>query len=205
MVRRVSLTSLAALLLAAVVLVARPPADEAGGERRVVAPPVEELRSGQARYAAYVRAETASMRERRAAGDDAGARVHLGRIAPARTARTTRPIPVVRAAAAMLSLDARGVGRAGLLDLEAHAQAAGLAFDAIRDALWARDKGLTGSIDERLANVRAEIDRHRRGEGFVSAGSLRTADRRRLAAALDALAWRLALAAGRLDGRPASA
>jgi hypothetical protein len=193
---------LPALLLAAVVLVARPSTDEAGGDRRDPAPALAaELRSGKARYAAFVRAETESLRDRRAAGDDAGVRIHEGRLLPVRRAGTTEPVAVVRAAAAMLSLDARGVGRTGLLDLESHGQAAGLALDGLRDALWAADQGMTGSIDERLANLRAEIDRHRRGEGFVSSGTLQTADRRRLAAALDALAWRLQLAADRLAGQ----
>ena len=73
-----------------------------------------------------------------------------------------------------------------------------MAFDGVRDALWARDKGLVGSIDERCATLRAELDRHRRGDGFRSATTLPTADRRRLQAALDAWAWRLDLAAERL-------
>jgi hypothetical protein len=201
---RFAMPALAALALAALVLVARPSTEEAGGDRGAVDPALAgELRSGHARYRAFVQAETSSLRERRAAGDDAGARIHEGRLVPARLAGSSEPLAVVHAAASMLSLDARGVGRAGLLDLESHTQAAGLAFDAIRDALWATDKGLTGSIDERLANLRAEIDRHRRGEAFVSSGTLQTADRRRLSAALDALAWRLELAADRLSGEAA--
>jgi iron uptake system EfeUOB component EfeO/EfeM len=72
-----------------------------------------------------------------------------------------------------------------------------VAFDAIRDALWARDKGLVGSIDERMATLRSELDRHRRGNGFAK--TLGQADRRRLQAALDAWAWRLDLAATKLE------
>ena len=193
------LTALATLVLAVLAVVARPATDHAGGgERRAPSPQALRLERGETRYAAIVRAETASLRERRAAGDEAGVRIHLGRVAPARRARTSEPHAVVHAAAAVLSLDARGTGRTGLLDLEAHAQGAGLAFDSIREAVWMRDRGLVGSIDERLANLRAELDRHRRGEGFLSSGALGAADRRRLAAALDALAWRLTVAADAL-------
>ena len=73
-----------------------------------------------------------------------------------------------------------------------------MAFDAIRDAVWARDRGLTGSIDERLAGLRLELDRHRRGRRFRPAATLSTPDRWRLAAALDAYAWRLSLAGDRV-------
>jgi hypothetical protein len=195
MSRRRGLTALLALLLA-VVLVVRPPAGEADGDRPANA---SALRSGESRYVAFVRAETASLRAGRSAGDEAAERIHLGRLVPARRARSTEPVTVVRAATAMLSLDARAVGRTGLLDLENHVHGAGLALDAVRDALWATDETMVGAVDERLAHVREEIDRHRVGEGFPSAGALEPADRRRLAAALDALAWRLTLAADRVE------
>ena len=157
------------------------------------------LVSGRTRYAAYVRAET----HRRSASASAPGTPRGRASTPAGSSRPAalapgEPVAVARAAAAVLSLDARDVGRRALLDVESHAAGAAVAFDAVRDALWARDKGLVGSIDERLAGLRTELDRHRRGEGFRSSGALATADRRRLAAALDAFAWRLDLAADRL-------
>ena len=161
------------------------------------------LVSGAQRYEAYVRAERDSMRDMVSAGDTVGARIHRERLRPASVAaglsdETPGPVAVVSAASRVLSLDGRIVGEVALLDVESHAAGSGVAFDGVRDALWARDKGLVGSIDERLAGLRTELDRHRRGSGFVAARSLRLADRRRLAAALDALAWRLGLAAEKL-------
>ncbi|HEV3002359.1 MAG TPA: hypothetical protein VGW75_16575 [Solirubrobacteraceae bacterium] len=160
------------------------------------------LRSGAKRYAAYLRSEAASLRAARRAGDVVAVRLHEGRLAPVggRPPARVDPAGAVSAAARLLSLDARDPAARGLLTLEAHAAGAAVAFDAIRDALWARDKGLTGSLDERLANLRAELDRHRRGRGFRPAATLALADRRRLAAALDAYAWRLSLAARRVAG-----
>lgn len=160
------------------------------------------LRSGATRYAAYLRAEAASLAAARRSGDAVAVRLHEGRLAPAggRVPRRVDPVAAVRAAARLLSLDARHAGSAELLGVEARAAGAAVAFDAIRDALWARDKGLTGSIDERLAGLRSELDRHRRGAGFRGVARLATADRRRLAAALDAYAWRLSLAADRVAG-----
>ena len=163
------------------------------------------LESGAERYAAYVRAERASMREMVALGDETGARIHRERLRPASvasglSAEPPEPVELARAASSVLSLDGRRAGEVALLDVESHTAGSGVAFDAIRDAVWARDRGLVGSIDERIAGLRAELDRHRRGAGFVPASSLRTADKRRLAAALDALAWRLAIAAERLGG-----
>ena len=194
---------LAVLLLSVAALATRLATEDAGGERHEPDPrQVALLRGGEVRYAAYVRAERASLAERRRAGDHDGAAVHAARIAPALRARGVRPVAVVRAAAGIDSLHPRELGRLPLLEVESHAAGAGAALDAVRDALWARDQALTGTIDERLATVRAELDRHRRGEGFSSAGALGPADRRRLAAALDALAWRLTLAADAL-ARPA--
>jgi hypothetical protein len=161
------------------------------------------LRSGALRYGAYLRAEAASLAAARRAGHALAVRLHEGRLAPAggRAPDRVDPVAAVRGAARLLSLDARHAGTRDLLGVEARAAGAAVAFDAIRDALWARDKGLTGSIDERLAGLRAELDRHRRGAAFRSVERLRTADRRRLAAALDAYAWRLSLAADRVSGR----
>ena len=161
------------------------------------------LVSGQHRYEAYVRTERESMRAMVALGDEDAARIHRERLRPASVAAglssdTPEPLKVARAASRVLSLDGRRIGGVALLDLESHAAGSGVAFDAIRDALWARDKGLVGSIDERLAGLRAELDRHRRGNGFVAASSLSVADRRRLAAALDALAWRMQVASDML-------
>ncbi len=160
------------------------------------------LRSGAARYLAYLRAEASSLAGARRTGGRLAQRLHEGRLAPVggSVPRTLDTVAAVRSAARLLSLDARNVATAGLLGVEARVAGAAVAFDAIRDALWARDKGLTGSIDERLAGLRAELDRHRRGARFRPAAALETADRRRLAAALDAYAWRLSLAAGRVGG-----
>jgi hypothetical protein len=172
---------------------AREPAAPPGG-------PDPLLRSGALRYAAYLRAEAASLDAARRAGDRLAARMHEGRLAPAggRVPSRVDAVAAVGAAARLLSLDARRLPTADLLGVEARAAGAAVAFDAIRDALWARDKGLTGSIDERLAGLRAELDRHRRGRRFRAAATLPTAERRRLAAALDAYAWRLSLAAERV-------
>ncbi|HEX2084802.1 MAG TPA: hypothetical protein VHF89_03900 [Solirubrobacteraceae bacterium] len=158
------------------------------------------LRSGAGRYAAYLRAEAASLQAARRAGDRLAVQLHEGRLAPVggRVPAEVDPIAAVTAASRMLSLDAREAGNRDLLGVEARTAGAAVAFDAVRDALWARDKGLTGSIDERLANLRAELDRHRRADRFRPASRLGTADRRRLAAALDAYAWRLSLAAERV-------
>lgn len=189
----------AAVVAAALAGVTLAPADDREGAGGAGDPL---LRSGAKRYAAYLRSEAASLRAARAAGDRVAARMHEGRLAPAggRVPARVDPVAAVTGAARLLSLDARDPGRRGLLALEAHAAGAAVAFDAIRDALWARDKGLTGSLDERLANLRAELERHRRGRGFRRADSLPLADRRRLAAALDAYAWRLSLAARRVTG-----
>jgi len=200
MLRRLPL--LAILLLALVAVVARPSTEEAGGDRKPASDrQTALLQGGKARYAAYVRAEAASRAERLRAGDPDGAAIHAGRIAPAVRARGADPVPAIGAAAAILSLDAREVGRRPLLDLESHAAGAGAALDGVRDALWARDEALTGEIDERLAHLRAELDAHRRGTGFRSAGALSPGERQRLSAALDALAWRLTVAARTLAGR----
>ena len=160
------------------------------------------LRSGAARYGAYLRAEAASLASARRTGDAVAIRLHEGRLAPAGgRAREVDPVAAVRAASRLLSLDGRRAGEADLLGVEARIAGAAIAFDAIRDALWARDQGLTGSIDERLAGLRAELERHRRRGRYAAPASLRTADRRRLAAALDAYAWRLSLAADRVAAR----
>ena len=161
------------------------------------------LVSGQQRYDAYVRTERESMRLMVAAGDHEAARIHRERVRPASVAAglssdTPKPVKVTRAAARVLSLDGRRAGEVALVDVESHAAGSAVAFDAIRDAVWARDKGLVGSIDERIAGLRAELDRHRRGAGFAPASSLAVEDRRRLAAALDALAWRLQIATDNL-------
>ena len=172
-----------------------------GGPERTGETPADPLlRSGATRYEAYLRAEAASLRAARRAGDRLAIRLHSGRIAPAGDVAPDRVDPgaAVDAAARLLSLDARNLATTDLLDVEARVAGAAVAFDAVRDALWARDKGLTGSIDERLAGLRAELDRHRRGAAFGSAAGLSTADRRRLAAALDAYAWRLSLAVDRV-------
>ncbi|HEV2813189.1 MAG TPA: hypothetical protein VGW10_08065, partial [Solirubrobacteraceae bacterium] len=196
---RLALLAVLALALGAGLTLARASESE---PPRAAADPL--LRSGATRYAAYVRAETASLRSARRAGDAVAVRLHEGRLAPAGAERQhVDPAAAVASAARLLSLDARNAGTADLLGVEARAAGAAVAFDAIRDALWARDKGLTGSIDERLAGLRTELDRHRRGNEFRPAAKLPTPDRRRLAAALDAYAWRLSLAAERVD--PAAA
>ena len=161
------------------------------------------LQSGAKRYGAYLRAEAASLVAARRAGDHLAVRVHAGRLAPVGRHVPERidPIAAVESASRLLSVDARDVAKHDLLGVEARVAGAAVAFDAVRDALWARDQGLTGSIDERRAGLLAELAHHRRGSGFRPAGTLRTADRRRLAAALDAYAWRLKLAADRVAGR----
>jgi hypothetical protein len=197
----------AAAVLATAALTARLQLDDAAQGATAVAPRdpqlVRLLRGGEERYRAYVAVELGSLRERQGAGDAVGARVHRARLAPALAAGRGRPradpISVNRAAARVLSVDARGVGSRPLLDLESRLAGVGAAFDGVRDALWARDQGFVGSIDERLATVRAELDPHRRGTGFVPASRLTLSQRRRLAASLDALAWRLDLAARSLS------
>ena len=201
------LTFAAALAVLLLALAIRAGGD-ASSQRATAAAPTRDpqlaalLDSGRRRYSAYLDAELTSLADRRRVGDRAGARIHAGRVAPAHAAEgpvpSDDPLRVTRAAARVLSLDARHVRVRALLDVESHAAGAGAAFDAVRDALWSRDKGLVGSIDERLATLRVELNAHRRGAGFVPAAGLALAERRRLAAALDALAWRLDLAADRL-------
>ena len=215
-----------ALLVLAVAGGADPEA--AGPRQRPADPrQAELLRSGGERYASYVRAELQSLEEQRRVPDAAAASIHANRVAPALTvargpvnraaaaargdsggpagraaavarAVARRPRRAVLAAAGLLSADARSVRSTPLVGIEARVAGAALAFDGVRDALWDRDKGLTGSIDERLSTVRAELDRHRRGRGFRSSADLPIGDARSLAAALDAYAWRLSLAAGRV-------
>ena len=154
-------------------------------------PPVQDdplLQSGIKRYAAYVREETASLRAAEWDKDALGARIYAGRIAPSVEGGVDDPVAVALAAAALLSKDARG--DTALLDIESHAAGATAAFDAIRDAVWARDRGLVGLVDDRMATLREELDRHRRGAGFVPIARVSPAAKRRLLAALDALAWR---------------
>jgi hypothetical protein len=162
------------------------------------------LLSGASRHESWMRAELQSMHGVERAGDWDAARLYRDRLAVAFAAGAPKRDPsglmLTRAAASVLSLDARNVGRYGLVQIESHAMGAGLAFDGIRDALWeTADKGLVGSIDERIALLRDELQRHRRGEGYVSSGQLSLEDRRRLAGALDALAYRLVLAGERLS------
>jgi hypothetical protein len=199
MVRRLLTLALLASALVAVAA-ARGDAPDAAKPPPMDPRQAELLRFGGQRYEAYVRSELASLADRRAAGDRAGAAIHAGRVAPAlaagRDVVARDPRAAVRAAARLLSADARRVRSTRLLDVESRVAGAALAFDGVRDALWARDKGLTGSIDERLTTVRAELDRHRRGERFARSVSLAAA--RRLGAALDAYAWRLSLAAERV-------
>jgi len=118
-----------------------------------------------------------------------GPRAATLRRAALRTVRDAPRTPLTSAAvlrAAAVSLeDARGSG--DRLDVEARVDGAAVAFDAIRDAVWAVDQGLVGSIDERLARVRDELRRD-------------APDQRRLSARLRALAWRLALAPARASG-----
>ena len=156
------------------------------------------LRSGAARHDAWLRAERSSLRVARRSGDRRGVVIHGGRVAAAGGAAD--PLAAARSASDVLARDARDVGRRPLLAVEAHAMGAGLAFDGVRDALWeTSDRGLVGSIDERVAQLHDALDRHRRGGGFVPASRLSATERRRLSEALDALAYRLGLAADRLE------
>jgi hypothetical protein len=171
---------------------------------------------GLQRYRAYAAAEAASLAERVRAGAYADARVHAGRLAPlaratgavellavdrieparapalGRVALRSARAPVTRTAvvrAAARSLEAAR-SSADLEDVEARVDGAAVAFDSIRDEVWARDQGLVGSIDERLERVRRELRRER-------------PDARRLDARLHALAWRLELAPARAGVRGA--
>jgi hypothetical protein len=112
------------------------------------------LASGTARYAAYVRAELASLEDRRRVGDRAGAAIHEARLAPLgdATARDIDPFAVNRRAAELLEEEAEAPGA----DAEHRVAGAFAAFEAIRDALWrGRRKVLVGRIDERFAAARA--------------------------------------------------
>ena len=174
--------------------------DEASsGERTaLIAERQELLRSGAVRHDAWLRAERASLRAARRSGDRLGMVVHGGRVTAAGGAGD--PLAAARTASAVLARDARALGNGPLLAVEAHAMGAGLAFDGVRDALWeTSDRGLVGSIDQRIAALGDALDRHRRGGGFVPASRLSAAERRRLAGAVDALAYRLGVAADRLE------
>lgn len=156
------------------------------------------LRSGAARHDAWLRAERSSLRAAKRADDRRAMVIHGGRVTAAGNAAD--PLAAVRVGASVLARDARAAGRWPLLAIEAHAMGAALAFDGVREALWeTADRGLVGSIDERVATLHDVLDRHRRGGGFVPASRLSPAERRRLADALGALAHRLGVAADRLE------
>lgn len=161
---------------------------------RVPADPL--LVAGGRRYAATIREERTSLHAAQAAGDALAVRLYRGRLLPADRAGVADPVATTRAASALLSGDARSLGaKVSLLDVEAHAAGAALAFDGIREAVWARDRGLVGAVDERAATLRAELDRYRLGEGYRRMPAPGTPARRSLEAALDAWAWRLEVAA----------
>jgi hypothetical protein len=197
-----------ALLLIALAAAAGCGADP---ERRAAPPPPAPADPGLTRYRAYVAAEAASLAERVSVRAFDDARVHAGRLAPVARAtgalellavsrvdaaeaaslrraalRTARDAPrVALSTAAVVGAAATALegarGSRDLVDVGARVDGAAVAFDAVRDAVWERDKGLVGSIDDRLTALREELRR----DG---------PDVRRLDARLHAVAWRLALA-----------
>ncbi len=194
----------------ALVLIALAAATGCGAdpERRAAPPPPAD--PGLTRYRAYVAAEAASLAERVSVRAFDDARVHAGRLAPlaratgavellavdrieparapalGRVALRSARAPVTRAAVVRAAARSLEAARASgdLEDVEARVDGAAVAFDSVRDEVWARDQGLVGSIDERLERVRRELRRER-------------PDARRLDARLHALAWRLELAPAR--------
>jgi iron uptake system component EfeO len=80
-----------------------------------------------------------------------------------------------------------------LYDFEANVEGAEAAFEAIKPLLDSTEPELSGELEADFKAVFAELQPHRRGNGFVSYTELDDADTRRLARAIDTLAEKLSL------------
>jgi iron uptake system component EfeO len=74
-----------------------------------------------------------------------------------------------------------------LWDFQANVDGALVAFQALRDAVAAKDPALVELLEQRFAQVDTLLDQHRVEDGFRSYTDLTTAQVRELAAAVDAL------------------
>jgi FTR1 family protein len=75
-----------------------------------------------------------------------------------------------------------------LYDFEANVDGAHEAFELLEPALSRRDPALLKTIDARFEAVRDGLDKHRKGDGFVSYTALSKAEVRALSQQIDALA-----------------
>jgi iron uptake system component EfeO len=75
-----------------------------------------------------------------------------------------------------------------LVDFEANAEGAEVAFESVEPLLSAKDPKLATEIEAGFKKVYASLDPYREGDGFVSYEDLTKADTRKLAQQIDALA-----------------
>jgi iron uptake system component EfeO len=75
-----------------------------------------------------------------------------------------------------------------LVDSEANVAGAQAAFEAVAPIVEARNGSLDKQIDKRFDDVDQALAGYRHGRGFVSYTALRSADKRKLSQAIDALA-----------------
>jgi high-affinity iron transporter len=75
-----------------------------------------------------------------------------------------------------------------LVDFEANVAGAQAAFEAVAPIVEARNGSLDKQIDKRFDDVDKALAGYRHGSGFVSYTALRSADKRKLSQAIDALA-----------------
>jgi iron uptake system component EfeO len=78
-----------------------------------------------------------------------------------------------------------------LVDFEANVEGAQVAFESVEPLLSAKDSKLAKEIEADFEKVYADLRPYRRGDGFVSYTTLTSADTRKLAQSIDALAEKL--------------
>ena len=74
-----------------------------------------------------------------------------------------------------------------LYDFQANVDGARTAFDVLRPALHERDADLEAVLEQRFADLQVLLDRHRRGQGFISYDDLTMGEVRELSDAVNAL------------------
>lgn len=89
-----------------------------------------------------------------------------------------------------------------LVDISANLEGSQVAFELLRPALARRDPTLAGQIAQRFAAVGKVLAPWRRGSGFIPFNQLSSADARRLAQAVDAVAEPLSQVAAKLTQPP---
>lgn len=83
-----------------------------------------------------------------------------------------------------------------LWDFQANVDGARIAFTSLRPALEKKDKALATTISTRFDGLQKELDRHRKGDGFVSYTDLTSAQVKALSTKVDALSEPLARLTG---------